>query len=227
VPEVVPEREAVLEEERALVRVRGEVAAGRREPREDRRDRRGRGCRQQRFAGEWMPPVHEVRLPLGQRYKRHCPRRRGARGGEERGPAQAGRAVRRKPEDARDPDAEAYRGLERLEGDPGRQPAVEGDAVRAEGDGDRRARDPHISGRERNEAGDVERGEDKERGDERAVDSDRGADGRRPGEAAEDGERDPAGEPEAQGWMLGQRPERVEDVCVALAGAPGERDAGG
>ena len=41
VPVVVPEDEAVPEEERALVRVRGEVGPGRPEPHEQRRDRAG------------------------------------------------------------------------------------------------------------------------------------------------------------------------------------------
>ena len=58
VPEVVPEREAVLEEERALVRVCGEVRAGRPEPRECGGHRCGGCCGEQRLEDEWMSEPH-------------------------------------------------------------------------------------------------------------------------------------------------------------------------
>ena len=49
VPEVVPELEAVVAEEPALVDVRGEVAAGRAEDGEQRRDERGEPKGEERF----------------------------------------------------------------------------------------------------------------------------------------------------------------------------------
>src|SRR5581483_3123243 len=58
VPEVVPEREAVLEEHGALVRVRREVRAGRAEPRERGGDAPRRSSREGRFADEWVAEGH-------------------------------------------------------------------------------------------------------------------------------------------------------------------------
>ena len=58
VPEVVPELEAVVQEQCALVRVRREVAAGRAEPRERCGEQRGCGRRGQRFEREWRRLQH-------------------------------------------------------------------------------------------------------------------------------------------------------------------------
>ena len=58
VPEVVPEREAVLEEDGALVGMGGEVAAGRSEPGEDGCERRCRAGREGRLPGERSRAVH-------------------------------------------------------------------------------------------------------------------------------------------------------------------------
>src|SRR5581483_367469 len=58
VPEVVPEREAVLEEHASLVEVRREVGSGWPEPREKRREERRRGCGQHRLADERVAARH-------------------------------------------------------------------------------------------------------------------------------------------------------------------------
>ena len=61
VPEVVPEHEAVLEEDRTLIDVGGEVRAGRSEPENDRGQRRSRGRREKRFPYERRRANHERR----------------------------------------------------------------------------------------------------------------------------------------------------------------------
>ena len=116
VPEVVPEHEAVLEEERALVGVRGEVGPGRPEPREQRRDRGG-GERAQSSASRrsgW-PRCRRMHAPAGttdgsssvldERHEHG--RAEGAgdreaaarRGGDEGDPPDAGRRERGEPDE--------------------------------------------------------------------------------------------------------------------------------
>src|SRR5581483_402154 len=58
VPEVVPEDEAVMDEERPLVEVRGQVASRRAGPDEDRRDERGRPGDERSLTREWRRAGH-------------------------------------------------------------------------------------------------------------------------------------------------------------------------
>src|SRR5206468_9616490 len=114
-----------------------------------------------------------------------CDAERPARGrGEEDDLADSGGAVRGEPRDAGDPEHEADRGLDGVEGDPGREAVGEGDALGLEGEGDRAARDADVAGGEGDHPGDLEGGDDHDRCGEWVVEPERGGDGGGGGEAA-------------------------------------------
>ena len=88
VPEVVPEREAVQEEEPALVLVRREVAAARAEPDEQRRGDRPEPGAEQGFARDRHPPGPPRRASVGR--ERDVPHGREAYVSDMRGALAAG-----------------------------------------------------------------------------------------------------------------------------------------
>ena len=102
---------------------------------------------------------------------------------------------------------------------PAASPFVKEVPVRLERDRDRAGGDADVPRRERDEAGDVEGGDDHDRGRERLVDAERGADGGRGDEAADVETASQATRRAAPVRLAAERAEGVEEVAALLAAA--------